>query len=50
VGQDIGKGMRFTKDSEKLETSIETSTLAPGVYLVQIEMGGRTVTRKWVKK
>ncbi len=50
VGQDIGKGMQLTKDSEKLETAIETSTLAPGVYLVQIEMGGRTVTRKWVKK
>jgi len=50
VGQDVGATTRVTKDSEKLETAIETTGLAPGVYLVQVEMGGRTVTRKWLKK
>lgn len=50
LGQDMMPAVNLTKDSEVLNTSVETAALAPGVYLLQIGLGGKNVTRKWLKK
>ncbi len=48
VGNDISQSITLKKESKKLIHTMNTSYLQPGVYLIEINLGGRRVTKKWI--
>jgi hypothetical protein len=49
LGFAVGEPGLLMKDSKTIDTAIETSSLQPGVYMVNISMGRSLVVKKWIK-
>ncbi len=41
---------QYAKNDERFETSVDTSSLGPGVYITTVQIGGETINQKWVKR
>ncbi|HEY9045880.1 MAG TPA: T9SS type A sorting domain-containing protein, partial [Ohtaekwangia sp.] len=49
VGLQVATPLWIEKRERTIEIPLETSALHSGVYLVQVKLGGRTVSQKWIK-
>lgn len=49
IGNEIYPAATLKKDDDKIIHSINTSTLSAGIYFIKINLGGRTVIKKWIK-
>ncbi|MEO5602847.1 MAG: M43 family zinc metalloprotease [Cyclobacteriaceae bacterium] len=49
VGQRIGLAMALQKAGKTFTGSVNTSEIPQGLYLLQIQAGGKMVIRKWLK-
>jgi hypothetical protein len=49
MGQRIGSSIPLKENGKFLGTSIDTTPLPQGLYLIQIKAGGKTIIRKWLK-
>jgi len=49
LGIEVTNPVYAQKSGDRLISTLDTSTLRPGIYLVTIKLGERSVVRKWVK-
>jgi PKD repeat protein len=50
IGQTVGVANHEQKLENKFSKTIDTSSLLPGMYMINIEAGGKRATHKWVKQ
>ncbi|HEY9009074.1 MAG TPA: M43 family zinc metalloprotease [Ohtaekwangia sp.] len=49
VGLQVASPLQVEKHERTIEIPLETAALRSGVYLVQVKLGGRMVSQKWIK-